>query len=321
MNGKNIATTIQPTTVDHIKDTKVVGTSLVVSISDVLLNVLVALFTGSVVMLSQALQGTSDLITAGLLYHGVRSSKRSRDERHHFGYGREIFFWVIIAGIFMFFGTGLLSIWFGVDQIINPGEISNVPIALIMLVFGLTTNAYAFSLSVKRLEQADGDVVWWKKFLHSTMVETKATFLIDFLGTAAALIGLFSLSLLYVTGNADFDGIGSIIIGLSMMVGSLLLIFDVKDLIVGRAVPNATSDAIRQAAVSIDKVNDVLDLRTMYIGSSRLLIIIEVHLQDELDTDSIEKISDDIKQAIKTAVPQAHTVQVEIETPDEELNT
>lgn len=302
-----------------IRATKTVGTSLTVSISDVLLNLVVALFTGSVVMLSQALQGVSDLVTAGFLYYGVRRSKRRRDKRHQFGYGKEAFFWVIIAAIFMFFGTGLLSIYFGYHQLVDPGQIRNLPVAFGMLTFGFVTNLYAFSLSVRRLDQTAGNARWWKRFTLSTMVETKATFLIDFLGTVAAGIGLLALGSFVLSGDTGFDGLGGIVIGVSMMVGALLLVYDVKGLIVGRAVAEETAHKISRAARGVDGVEDVLDLRTMYIGASKLLVIIEVHLRDGLETNAIEAISDRIKASVQSVVPYAHTVQVEIETPAEEL--
>lgn len=303
----------------NLGDSKVVGTSLLVSVSDVALNITVAFFTGSAVMLSQALQGLSDLITAGTLYHGVRRSKRDRDQRHPFGYGREIFFWVLIAAVFMFFGTGLLSIYFGAKQFTDTKPVAHIGLALAMVVFGFITNLYAFSLSVRRLNQTEGLLPWWRRLITSTMVETKATFLIDFLGTLAALLGLTALLLLALTGDARLDGAGAIAVGISMMVGAILLVYDVKSLIVGRSVPEATLEKITHAALSIDGVEDVLDLRTMYIGSTRLLVVIEVHLADGLETNAIESISDRIKHAIVAVVPHAYTIQVEVETPENEL--
>src|SRR5690606_17172325 len=127
-------------------------------------------------MLSQALQGMSDLITGAILFFGVRSSKRAPDQRYQFGYGREVFFWVLIAGIIMFLGTGGLSLFFGIQQVISPDPVENLPIAFIMLIFGFSTNFYAFRLSVRRLREA-GSGKWWRELRHSSVVETKATLL------------------------------------------------------------------------------------------------------------------------------------------------
>lgn len=302
-----------------ISDIRVVGTSVLVSVSDVGLNALVAFLTGSTVMLSQALQGMSDLITGVILFFGVRSSKRKPDQRYQFGYGREVFFWVLIAGIMMFLGTGGLSLFFGIQQFLNPDPVENLPVAFIMLVFGFSTNAYAFSLSVRRLYEASaGGRKWWREILRSSIVETKATLLIDFLGTLASVLGLTALGVYVLTGNASFDGIGSIAIGLSMMLGASVLIRDVRDLIVGRSVEPQVAEDIMIAARSIPGVEEVLDLRTMYLGSAKLLVILEVHMQDNLHTGQIEKIVDKVKATIKEEVPLVHHIQVEVETPEDE---
>jgi cation diffusion facilitator family transporter len=304
-----------------LRDTEVVAASFSVSILDVIINLVVVIFTGSAVMIAQMFQGLSDLTTAGFLYHGVRASKRGRDERHDFGHGREVYFWVMISAMFMFFGTGLLSVYFGYRQFTHPEVVHNDWLALGVLVIVLLTNGYAFWLSFRRLNQdKHSRLPWWRKIIHSSMIETKTTFIIDLLGTTAAAVGLISIGMYALTRNAQFDGIGGMVIGVGMMIGSLLLIYDVKGLIVGRSIPNRQAKLLIRRVEKIDGVEDVLDLRSMYIGSTRLLIVIEVHLHEKLRTDQIEQLSDHIKLVTKKAVPHAAIVQVEVETPDEELS-
>jgi cation diffusion facilitator family transporter len=299
-----------------ISDIRVVATSFVVSISDVVLNFAISLITGSTVMLSQALQGLSDLVTGGILYKGVRRSERKADNLYQFGHGREIFFWVLMAGIVMFVGTGGMSVYFGYQQFTNPQLVESVWLALGMLLFGIATNGYAFSLSVKRLNRLDPSKRWYHQLLHSSIVETKATFLIDFLGTSSAVLGFIALSLYFITDNAAFDGLGSIVIGVSMMCVAVLLVNDVRSLIVGKSVEPQVAERIIGSAQSVHGIQSVLDLRTMYLGSARLLVIIEVHVKDDLDTDQIEQIVDNVKEVVQSNVPQVHHIQVEIETPD-----
>lgn len=302
----------------RISDFRVVTTSTLVSVSDVALNLLVSVITGSTVMLSQALQGLSDLVTGAILFLGVKRSRRNADQRFQFGYGREVFFWVLVAGIIMFIGTGGASLVFGYRQVMNPDIITNVWLAFVMLIIGFSTNFYSFRLSFRRLKQRSGRDGIWKHLINSSIVETKATFIIDFLGTIGAVFGFIALLLFVVTGNAQFDGFGSIMVGISMMVGAFLLMRDVRDLIIGKAVDDKTSRRIVKVARTIDGVDDVLDLRTMYLGSERLLVILEVHIEDNHDTNEIEKITDEIKHHVQRLVPIVDHIQVEIETPDDE---
>lgn len=302
-----------------ISDIRVVATSFLVSIFDVVLSFGAALVTGSTVMLAQGLQGLSDLVTGGILYQGVKRSKKKPNSLYQFGFGREVFFWVLMAGIIMFVGTGGMSLYFGYQQIINPQPIESVWLALGLLVFGFVSNGYAFLLSLWRLNRLDPSHKWYHQLLHSSVAETKATFLIDFLGTISALFGLVALVLFAATGNEQFDGVGSMVIGLSMMGVALVLINDVRSLIVGRAVEPRIAEHIIKSAKKVDGVLSVLDLRTMYLGSAKMLVILEVHVRDGLVTDQIEELIDRVKEVIQADIPEVHHIQVEIETPDEEM--
>lgn len=305
-----------------LSDVRVVATSALVSVSDVVLNLIVALLTGSTIMLSQALQGLSDLVTGGLLFVGVKRSKRQADARFQFGYGREIFFWVLIASIIMFAGTGAMSLYFGYQQILYPSAVEHVWVAFAMLVFGLCTNGYAFSLSLGRLRQQGEEQGehWWRYLVNSSLIETKATFAIDFLGTSAAVVGLAALGIYQLTGLAQFDGVGSIVIGLTMMIAAVMLVRDIHDLIVGRGVNAKTLAALRREALAVKGVNAVLDLLTMYVGSSKLFVVMELHLADDFTTDEIERIIDTVKRRIHKKIPLVHHIQIEVETPDDEIS-
>lgn len=303
----------------QLTDKKVVGTSLVVSISDVSLNLVVGLITGSQSVISQSLQGFSDLLTATMLYYGTKKSKKKADKQHPLGYGREIFFWTFLAAILMFIGTGTISLLIGYRQFTNPQVIENVWLAFAMLTFGLLTNFYSFTRSLQRLKRREGTDVWWRRFWRAGLIETKATLLIDFLGTSAAVFGLVSLTAYATTNNARFDGLGSILIGISMMTASILLINDIHSLIVGKTVPKIVSDKINKAALKVRGVDEVLDMRTIYVGSSNLLVLIELHISDGLKTNQIEALIDRVKKHIKEDVPEVYYTQVEVETPDEEI--
>ncbi|MFZ2512627.1 MAG: cation diffusion facilitator family transporter [Gordonia sp. (in: high G+C Gram-positive bacteria)] len=304
-----------------VSDVRVVATSTLVSAFDVTLNLIVALATGSTVMLSQALQGTSDLATGGLLFVGVRRSQRKADHRFPFGYGREIYFWALIASMIMFAGTGAASLYFGYRQVVDPSPVEHLWLAFAMLLFGALTNGYALSLSIHRMRQDDdaSTVPWWRHLWRSSLIETKATLTIDLLGTSAAVLGLAALGTYWATGLTQFDGVGSLAIGVAMMAGAALLMRDLRDLIVGRGVDANTRARLGGAALSVPGVQSVLDLLTMYVGSSKLFVVLELHLTDGLTTDDIELITDEVKDQVRDAVPLVHHIQVEIETPVDEV--
>jgi divalent metal cation (Fe/Co/Zn/Cd) transporter len=159
----------------------------------------------------------------------------------------------------------------------------------------------------------------WRVFRSSPLIETKATFIVDFLGTVSAVFGLVALTAYQVTGYVQFDGIGSVLVGLTMMIASVVLVLDVRDLIVGKSVPDEITRKIRSTTLKHREVEEILDLRTLYLGSEKILILLEVHLNENLRTNEIEHLLDSIRISIKNEIPQAYHLQIEVETPDNEL--
>ncbi len=265
-------------------------------------------------MLAEALQGAADLTTSGLLLIGLRKSRRRANRTHNFGYGREIFFWTLIAAIIMLTVTATLSIHFGWDRLLHPHPITNDTLALAVLLFGLTTNSYAFSLSYKRLHEYHEHEPLIKNFIYSDLIETKATFTLDLMGALSAFFGMISLVLYNITGNSRFDGIGALFIGLTTALLALFLVIEVKDLLIGRSASPETEAKLRSTALSVADVLKILDLRTMYIGSGRLLVNMELNVNQDLNTKTIEQLIDRVKAKIKQTVPHVQHIQVEIET-------
>jgi cation diffusion facilitator family transporter len=296
---------------------KVIVASFAVDVLDIILSITVAIITGSVVMLTETLEGVSDLVSSGLLLIGLKRSSQKADRTHPFGYGREIYFWTLLAALIMFGVTSTVSIYFGWERFWHPHVIKNLYLAQIVLFLTFLTNGYAFYLSLSRLLRKRSIRQIIKIFYRSSLVETKTTFILDLMGTVASFIGMCALLIYSVTGDMRFDGIGAIAIGITLAFLAFLLLMGIRDLLVGRSASLVTEKKIREAALQIDEVKDVLDLKTMHVGSEKLLVNLEVHMKNELDTDQIERLMDKIKEKIQLEVPSVKYIQVELETPEE----
>ena len=132
------------------------------------------------------------------------------------------------------------------------------------------------------------------------------------MGTLSAVIGFMSLTFYLYTGNAQFDGLGAMIIGVSVAILAVLLIVDVKDLLIGRSISPEIEDQIRQTALAIKGVEGVQGLQTMYLGSEKLLINLDLDLAPQLKTEQIERLIHIVKAEIKDNVPTVHHIQIEL---------
>ncbi|MBW3538226.1 cation diffusion facilitator family transporter [Candidatus Parcubacteria bacterium] len=298
----------------RISARRTVATSFLVNVSDIVLSLTVAIISGSVVMLSQALQGVADLLTSGLLLVGVRQANRRADRKYRFGYGRELYFWILMSAISMLTLTSSISFYLGWQRWLHPEPITNLPWALAVLAVGLFTNGYAVTVSFRRLHLSHAGK-FWRKLKHSSLIETKATLILDCMGVTAAAVGMTALIIFALTGDGRFDGLGAMIIGAVTAILAVKLVMEAKDAIIGKRATDDIEQAIARAALKGTGVKGVLDLRTMYLGSERLLVNMEVHLDEGLHTRQIEELTDEIKRKVKRAVPMVRHIQVEVETP------
>ena len=305
----------QTKTPEEVSASQVVLTSFLVDILDVFFSLIVTYLSGSVVMLAQLMEGISDLTASGLLYVGLRRSEKKYDKTHPFGYGRELYFWVLISALVTFGITATLSIHFGWDRFLHPKPIADIDLALLFLGITIFTNGYALFLSLRRLLKKHSLSQILKIFTRTSLIETKTTLILDLMGTIASILGIITLSFYRLTGDLRFDGLGSILIGVMVAILAFILINNVKDLLIGKTASPEVESKIREHSLSIPEVKQVLGLKTMHIGSDKLLVNLDVQLESALTTRQIEKLIDQIKDKIRSEIPSVRHIQVELETP------
>ena len=295
---------------------KVILTSILVDASDVVLNTAVAILTGSVVMLAQLLEGVSDLLSSFLLYLGLRSSEIQPSRRHPFGQGKEIYFWSLISAFVMATLAAGLSFYFGYQRFLNPEPVKNIYLTFAVLSLGLVFNGYAFSLSFRRILGKRDIRKIFALFFQTHLVATKNAFVLDLMGTVAAIIGLISLGLYQTTGILHFDAMGAMAIGMVLAFLAVTLVAGIKNFIVGRSAPPGVEEEIRKIVLEEPEVEEVLDLKTMLVGGDNMLVNLEVHVRGSLTVDEAEVLIDRIKERLVKEVETIQHVQIELETPD-----
>lgn len=301
---------------NQITSRRVILTSILVNVSDIVLNLVVAVLTGSVVMLAQLLEGLSDLLSTSLLYFGLRVSRSQPSQRYPFGRGKEIYFWSLISAFVMATLSAGLSFYFGYHRFLNPEPIENIHLAFAVLLLGLASNGYAFSLSFRRILGRRNVRRIFAIFFQTHLVATKNTFVLDLMGTTAALLGLASLGLYQTTGELRFDGVGAMAIGVVLTFLAVTLIAGIRQFIVGRSTTPEIENKIKEIVLEESGVEEVLDLKTMLVGGDKILANLEVHVKGTLTVDEAEVLIDRIKNRLIKDVEIIQHVQVELETPD-----
>lgn len=274
-----------------------------------------AVVSGSSAMLAEAIHSLADTGNQALLLLGLRRAAKPPDEQHPFGHGKERFFWTFVVAMSLFSLGAAFSIFHGIEGLVNGHEVPDLPVALVVLVLAALFEGSAFRTAWGQFQAKRGD-----QSVPKALEEAKDPEVLTVIGEdSAALTGIAiaiaGLLLSHFTGEAAFDSAASIGIGIVLAIVAFLLAREMLNLLLGEA----ASEPVRKEIVAItqrsDDVDHVVDLRTMHIGPSDVLVAMDVLFHDGLDTDAIEAAIDRIEGEIREAVPEARAIFVEPETP------
>jgi divalent metal cation (Fe/Co/Zn/Cd) transporter len=103
------------------------------------------------------------------------------------------------------------------------------------------------------------------------------------------------------------------LIGLVLMTFAFFLARENKDLLIGESISRRDYKRIQNALTKIPEVIKIISICTMHLAAEDVLIVIEVNLVDNLDTDEIESIIDKIENKVKEVIPYAATSKICVE--------
>lgn len=273
-----------------------------------------AWITGSSAMLSEGVHSLVDSTNEILLLYGVARSEKRPDEKHPFGYGRELYFWAFIVALLVFaFGAGV-SIYEGIVHIQNPVEMERPLVNYVVLAICIVFEAISWGVALKEFKKQKGTLGYFQAFRQS---KDPTTFTVLF-EDSAALIGLF-IALLGVTAShllemPALDGAASVLIGIVLAISAIFLARETKDLLLGESAAKRVHDdiaTISQNDPDIDTVNGVI---TEQIGPHQVLALLSAKFSDNLTTAEIETCINRIESSIRSKHPEIFMLFVKPQT-------
>lgn len=273
-----------------------------------------AFLTGSGAMLAEAIHSFADCGNQGLLFFGLRASKKKPDVEHPLGYGKEIFFWSFVVALILFSMGGVFSIYEGINKITSHEGLSNPIIAIIVLSISMLLEASSLIGCLKQINKIRNNTNLWK-----WVKNTRQSELIVVLGEdIAALLGLsfalISVSLAMLTGNPIFDAIGSIGIGVLLILISIFLAIRVKSLLIGQSVDEETRKEIVFVLENNQSIEKVLNLITLQLGS-QIMVAVKARMKK---VNSMDKLIDNINYCEKELKKRNSAIQWVFFEPDME---
>ncbi|MEV5437995.1 cation diffusion facilitator family transporter [Streptomyces sp. NPDC052682] len=268
-------------------------------------------FSGSSSMLAEGVHSLADSGNQALLLVGSKKAQREATPQHPFGYGRERYIYAFLVSIVLFSVGGMFALYEGYEKIKEPHELEHWYWPVGVLVFAIIAEGFSFRTAIKESNTLRGTRSWKQFVRHAKAPELPVVLLEDFGALVGLVLALGGVGLALATGNAVWDGIGTICIGVLLILIALVLAAETKSLLLGEAAGAEETRKIESALVDGDTVTRIIHMRTLHLGPEELLIAAKIAVQHDDTAGEIANAINAAEARIRDAVPIARVIYLE----------
>ncbi|QFZ23806.1 cation diffusion facilitator family transporter [Saccharothrix syringae] len=288
--------------------------ALAVNLAIAIMKAIAGVITGSAAMMSEAAHSVADTFTEALLLTALRRSERPADRRHPFGYGKERYFWSLLAAVSIFVSGAVFAFYEGFRTVLGePEEQASPVVGYVVLAIAFALESVSWTQAVRQVRRGareeDRSVPEFLRVSDDPTVKTV------FMEDSAALVGLLlafgGLGLHHLTGSSVWDGVASILIGALLAVAAYTLASTNRGLLIGRQADPQLVRAVWAELRDVPEVEQVVDLLTMAVGTDRVLLCARLDFDDSLGAAELERACVRIDAALREAHPELDEVFLE----------
>ncbi|MEU0057530.1 cation diffusion facilitator family transporter [Streptomyces sp. NPDC006334] len=268
-------------------------------------------FSGSSSMLAEGVHSLADSGNQALLLVGGKKAQREATPQHPFGYGRERYIYAFLVSIVLFSVGGMFAIYEGYEKLQHPHEIDHWYWPVGVLVFAIIAESFSFRTAIRESDPLRGDHSWKEFVRRAKAPELPVVLLEDFGALVGLVLALAGVGLAIVTGDGVWDGIGTICIGVLLVLIALVLAAETKSLLLGEAAGPEETRKIEAALVDGDTVTRVIHMRTLHLGPEELLVAAKIAVRHDDTATEIANAINAAEARIRQAVPIARVIYLE----------
>lgn len=232
-----------------------------------------AAITGSGAMLAEAVHSVADSCNQLLLILGLRQTKKMPTEDHPLGFGKSIYFWSFLVAVILFSVGGMFSLYEGVHKLTHPTPLSYPWIAIAVLLFAIIAESISLwgcLREVSKERYGRSILQWFRNSRSSALIVVFGEDIAALLGLVFALVAIIAT---YLTGNPMWDALGTMAIGVLLIVVAFFIAVEVKDLLIGQSVEPTELDKMKQFLNRRPEVDRVYSLITMQFGPDAMVAV------------------------------------------------
>jgi cation diffusion facilitator family transporter len=273
------------------------------------------LITGSAGLAAESVHSLADTANQGLLFLGGTRAARGRDDDHPFGHERERFFWAFVVALILFSMGGLFALYEGIQKLRHPHETESMMVAIVILSVAIVLEGFSLRTAVKETAHVKpAGQSYWQFIRTAKQPELPTVLMEDIAAQTGLVIALAGVLLGHFTHNPRWDAVGSVAIGVLLIVVAVILGVEMKSLLMGETASPENRIALSRALRGADHVRDVIYMHTEHVGPEVILVAAKVIFDPALHADQVSRAIDAAEEKMRAAVPHAKFIFIEPDT-------
>ena len=267
--------------------------------------------SGSASMLAEAIHSVADAGNQILLLVGRKRATRAATASHPFGYGRSRYIYAFMVSIVLFSVGGLYSILEGYEKLNHPHELEQAWLPLTVLGVAIVLESLSLRTALREAKHLRGKSSLVQFIRHAKMPELPVILLEDIAALAGLVLAFGGVGLTVVTHNPIWDAIGTLAIGVLLVLVAVVLGIETSSLLVGEGATAEDTGRIRAGLEGSRGVNGVIHMKTLYLGPDELLVAAKIAVAKDSTGAQIAEIIDAAESNVREVVPAARVIYLE----------
>ncbi|MDQ2756583.1 MAG: cation diffusion facilitator family transporter [Actinomycetota bacterium] len=239
-----------------------------------------ALLSGSASMVAEAAHSWADTGNEVFLLVAERRGARPRDAEHPRGHGRETYVWSLFAAFGLFMVGAAVSVLHGIQQLSAGASEGDYLVNYVVLGVAFVLEGVSFG---QALRQTRGSARKWGlhplSYINRTSNPTlRAVFVEDSSALTGLVLAAIGVLLHELTGNAVWDAVGSIAVGLLLGGVAIFLIRRNSQFLLGEAISPVLRERVLEVLAGFEEIDRVTYLHLEYVGPLRFFVVAAVDL-------------------------------------------
>jgi len=266
--------------------------------------------TGSAAMLAEAAHSVADMTNQAFFLTSLALGDKEPDEEHPFGHGKERFFWAFLAAVLIFVAGAVFSIGYGIFELVRSVSEGSYAVAYATLAFAFVAEGTSLVRAVRQTQRGAAERGFgFREYVRiSTEPAVKTVLYEDTVAVVGVIVAALGIGLTEITGQRAWDAAAAIVVGLMLVYVAVVLGQNYRDLLIGAGARPEDREAIARILARHPEIDEVVDLRTMYVGPQSLLVAARLDIADGVDSKRVEELATELERELREAIPDVSEV-------------